>query len=88
MEVPLKEQLIIKLNNDGFEKISSALRNNETKKLSNDEKEVLITYSNRIKNGESFIEVNGGIAGFSPASGGSGFLSGARDGFGNPENQD
>ncbi len=88
MEGSLKEQLIKRLSDDGHKNISDALKENLTEHLVNDEKNILIKYSNHIKNGESFIQVNGGIAGFSPASGGSGFLSGARDGFGNSENQD
>lgn len=82
MSHPYINELISLLTKDGHIAIANALRKKTTNSLSNQDKNTLIIYGNRVRYGNSIVAVNQGFAGPSPNSGSSGFLFDQREGIG------
>ena len=88
MDSYLKNELREKLLLEGHTDIVAAIDKDDTNNLSTEKKQILINFSNAVKNGGSTVQANLGFAGASPSSGGSGFLSGQRSGIGHPDSED
>jgi len=79
MNISLSKKLKERLIHEGYTEIAEALDCKQSNSLSREQKDILIKFSNLVKNSESVVKENFGIAGPSPSSGGSGFISGIRD---------
>lgn len=84
MTKSLKKELHQLLIESGCNEIARALSQKRTDELTSRQKDVLNKMAYQVRNGSSTVKIDAGISGCSSSSGGAGFLSGVRHGFGDP----